>query len=107
MNITIAKQESINGIVNTFFNAIANDARISPAHVSLYMALLHIWSSRFFTIPLYIYSNEIMPLAKICGTATYHRSIRELDKYGYIKYIPSHNYILGSLVYMLELKISE
>src|SRR5450432_369250 len=107
MEPAIQENGRLDGLVNAFFVAIGNDARISPAHISLYMALVHIWSVRCFAYPIYIYSSDLMPVAKIYGTATYHRCIRELNKYGYIKYVPSHNHILGSLVYLLQMKAEQ
>jgi hypothetical protein len=41
-----------------------------------------------------------MKLAKISGVATYHKSIRELDEYGYIRYEPSYNRYKRSVIYL-------
>ena len=38
--------------------------------------------------------------AKICARSTYYKCLQELYDYGYIKYIPSFNLYLGSLVYL-------
>ena len=35
--------------------------------------------------------QELMEMAKIIGLATYHRCIRDLDRFGYIRYQPSFN----------------
>jgi hypothetical protein len=87
-----------------FYEAIGHDTRIGPVHVSVYMALLHLWGKQGYTSPIHIFSRDVMPLAKISGIATYYRALKELNKYGYIKYISTYDRILGSLVYMLELK---
>ncbi|HMH32909.1 MAG TPA: hypothetical protein VK543_07755 [Puia sp.] len=81
-----------------FIIAIKQDARISPVHISLYLALLYCQSEQCMN-PIYIFSAQVMPLAKISGPATYHRTIRQLHEYGYIKYVPSYYHLLGSLVY--------
>lgn len=47
-------------------------------------------------------SKELMRQAKISGMATYHKCMRDLNELGYIRYIPSYNPILGSLVYVLN-----
>ena len=83
-----------------FMQKARGDARIGPPHFSLYMALLCYWYEKKGEVPLYIYSYELMPLCKLAGPATYHRSIRQLHEYGYIKYVPSNNHFLGSLVYL-------
>jgi len=41
-----------------------------------------------------------MELAKISGVATYHKTIRELHEYGYIKYQPSYNRFSRSRIYI-------
>jgi len=81
----------------TFMGKAKDDPRISAAHVSLYCALLHLLVEN----PLCVFSKDVMPFCKISGAATYHKCIRELDEYGYIKYVPSFNHFLGSLVYII------
>lgn len=82
-----------------FFSAAKKDPRIGPAHISLYMSLLYCYREQGIN-PVYIFSVQLMPLAKIAGPATYHRAIRELHALGYIKYVPSYYHLLGSLVYL-------
>ncbi|HEU4576573.1 MAG TPA: hypothetical protein VFS36_16350 [Chitinophagaceae bacterium] len=89
----------LSGKVASFMEMIKEDARINPAHISLYSALVHCCRKKQYLHPVTVFSHEIMPLCKISGTATYHRSIRELHQYGYIRYVPSYNHFLGSLVY--------
>ncbi|CAN5580530.1 transcriptional regulator [soil metagenome] len=48
-----------------------------------------------------------MEISKISGKATYHKVIRELHNFGYIKYEPSFNYFRGSLVYMFNFRYME
>jgi hypothetical protein len=86
-----------------FIIAVKQDARISPVHISLYLALLYCHSEQCMN-PIYIFSAQVMPLAKISGPATYHRAIRQLHEYGYIKYVPSYYHLLGSLVYFNKLE---
>lgn len=90
----------LSGKVASFMEMIQEDVRINPAHISLYAALVHCCRKKQYQHPLTVFSYEIMPLCKISGTATYHRSIRELHQYGYIRYVPSYNHFLGSLVYL-------
>ena len=83
-----------------FFSAIKDDARIGPVHISLFMAIMQQWAKNDGKNPFSVFSRELMQLAKISGVATYHRSIRELHDYGYIKYEPSYNHFYGSLIYV-------
>jgi len=87
-------------IIEKFFNAIADDSRINSGHISLYMALFYFSMLHAHENPVSFSSTEIMRIAKISSRSTYNRSIKALHEYGYIKYIPSYNPYLGSLVYL-------
>ena len=87
-----------------FLKAASEDPRIGPVHISLYAALLGLWEQKSKENPFSVFSWEVMPFCKISGVATYHRSIRELHQYGYIKYVPSYNHFLGSSIYLFEAK---
>lgn len=86
--------------IHSFVHYSAADGRISPAHVSLYLALFSIWWKNNSQNPITLLRNEIMQLAKISGRTTYQKCIQELHDYGYIQYEPSFNPFLGSLVYI-------
>lgn len=83
-----------------FFMSIREDPRINPVHISLFMAIMQHWNENNCKNPVRIFSKDLMQLAKISGVATYHRSIKELNEYGYIKYEPSFNHFHGSLIYL-------
>ena len=90
--------------LSDFFTAIANDPRISITHIGIYAALLQYWQEHHFANPVNVFSYEIMKIAKITASTTYHKSIRDLNNYGYIKYEPSYKRNQGSKVYMLITK---
>jgi len=83
-----------------FMMAAKDDPRIGVTHIGLYAALLTIWHSRGKESPMSVFSHDVMPYCKLFGPATYHRNIRQLAEYGYIKYVPSNNHFLGSLFYL-------
>ncbi len=83
-----------------FYEAILADPRIAPVHISLYMALLLAYLSHASENPIQIDREELMQHAKISARATYYKSLQDLHVFGYIRYIPSHNLFLGSLVYL-------
>ena len=85
-------------LISDFIESIKEDPRISMAHISLYVSLVTYCYANGRANPLCVFSKEIMPASKISGVATYHRSIRELHAYGYIKYVPSFNHFLGGFV---------
>jgi len=86
--------------ITEFYEAIADDGRISVTHVSLYMALLYKWNLDGFKNPISINRETIMKMAKISARHTYNTCINQLHDYGYIKYIPSSNPLSGSVVHL-------
>jgi hypothetical protein len=78
------------------------DDRLNPTHISMYMALFQYWNFSRFSESLSISRNEIMSLSKIGSKATYHKCIKELHHYGYLKYFPSHNPFKGSKVMLFN-----
>lgn len=85
--------------LSDFFSAIQHDGRVSITHIGLYAALLRYWEENGFAIPMTAYSHQIMEIAKI-STTTYHRCVRELDEYGYIRYEPSFKKNKASRIYI-------
>lgn len=83
-----------------FLSSAKEDARITSVHISLYTSLVWFCQHRECIHPFTVFSHELMPLCKVSGTATYHKCIRELHQYHYIRYIPSNNRFVGSLVYL-------
>lgn len=79
---------------------MADDTRLNSSHVSMYLALFLIWNHHRFENPLSINRTEVMKLSKIGARATYHKCLTELHNWEYLKYMPSHNPLKGSLVNM-------
>jgi replication initiation and membrane attachment protein DnaB len=86
--------------LSAFYNAIANDCRIGATHISLYMALFQRWNQSGFETAVSFTSQELMIMAKISSRATYHKCLRDLVEFGYIKYIPSCNPFLKNIAYL-------
>lgn len=86
--------------LSDFFSAIEDDCRISITHIGIYAALLQYWTVHDFENPMHVFSHEIMGIAKISASTTFHKAIRELSEYGYIKYNPSYNRKRGSKIYI-------
>ena len=74
------------------------DKRLSPWHVSLYYGLFHSWNRAKFQNPISVCRSELMTVSKIGSANTYTKCLKQLDEWGYIKYLPSHNPMKGSLV---------
>jgi len=54
--------------------------------------------------PFSISRSEMMENAKIQSNATYHKCVRDLVKFGYIRYVPSYHPVIGSLVWIIPVK---
>ena len=89
-------------ILSCFFQAIENDPRIGVSHISLYCALLQYGVAQGTFTPMTVVGAEVMKIAKISGLGTYHRCIKDLNSYGYIRYVPSYNHRKKSKVYLLS-----
>ena len=80
----------------------SKDNRLNPTHVSLYVALFHLWNTNFFKEEFYINREEVMTYSKIGSKSTYHRCIKELSHWKYLLYTPSHNPFKGSRIKMFD-----
>jgi hypothetical protein len=78
---------------------MSGDHRLIATHISLFSALFVQWQRNGFASPFAVTRRELMTFSKIASIATYHKCIRELDEYGYIRYQPSYHPKLGSQVY--------
>ena len=90
--------------LSLFYLSIAQDVRITTTHISLFMALFQLWVSNSYQNPVLIKRGEVMALAKISSSATYHKCLNDLVAYGHIEYIPSYNPHIKSLVYLHQEK---
>lgn len=87
----------------SFFITASSDPRMGPYHVALYIALFQEWCIQGGKRPVPVVQARLRQVAKI-GRTTYHKCMKELEMYGYIKYVPSYSPILGSLVYLVKLE---
>lgn len=85
---------------------MAEDPRLNPSHVSMYLALFLIWNHHRFENPLSINRAELMKISKIGSKGTYHRCINDLHDWSYLRYEPSHNPLRGSLIHMFNFETS-
>ena len=85
-----------------FFDRVAGDERLNPSHVSMYVSLFQFWNANRFRNPISIARNELMRVSKISAKNTYHKCLKELHEYGYLRYKPSFNPLKGSLVYLFN-----
>src|SRR5690554_2602961 len=77
-----------------------NDQRVTPWHISLYLALFQIWNRTRFKKEIHIRRDELMHLSKIGSTNTYSKCLKQLSEWNYIKYTPSKSRFKSSKVHM-------
>lgn len=66
-----------------FYWKACADNRLSPAHISLYFALLH-EAGHTLAIPFYLRRSIVMQKAKVCSSVTFKCCLKDLHVYGYI-----------------------
>jgi hypothetical protein len=89
-------------VLQSFLDASKEDPRITPFHVSLYVAIFYAWTMSGSGDPLILCKSAIMPLAKIQARSTYNQCLRDLNAFGYILYMPSYD-PRGRTVVFLEI----
>jgi hypothetical protein len=87
-----------------FFERVASDERLNPTHISMYVSLFQFWNANRFQNPISISRGELMKVSKISAKATYHKCMKELHDWQYLKYKPSYNPFKGSLVYLFTMQ---
>ena len=83
-----------------FLSIAAEDPRISPAHIALYLVLHTCWIGQSCVSPIQAAKRDIMRLSKISSNATYYRHLKDLNDSGYIKYVPVYHRYAKSLIYI-------
>jgi hypothetical protein len=78
---------------------MSKDERLNATHISLFSGLFVQWQRGDFKSPFSITRKTLMAFSRIASIATYHKCIKELDEYGYIRYQPCYHPKLGSQVY--------
>ncbi|WKK83399.1 hypothetical protein QYS47_28105 (plasmid) [Marivirga arenosa] len=82
---------------------ISEEKSFNPTHVSLYVSLFTRWNLNHFRNPISINREEVMTISKIGSKNTYHKCLKDLQKSGFIDYLPSHNPMKGSQINMLKI----
>jgi len=76
--------------VDRFLKPAADDGRLLPSHISLYMALFY-YSPGKAGAHFRVSRKQLMRFSRIKSVATYHKCLKELVACGYIAYEPSYD----------------
>jgi len=79
-----------------FFELVEKDSRLTPFHISIYWALLHVWNKKHFVESFQISKNEILCLTKIGSERTYYKRVTDLHEWGYLDCMPGKNGVVKS-----------
>ena len=85
-----------------FFERAAKDFHLNPTHISLYISIFQLWNLNRFKSPLSVSRSELMALSKVGSKTTYHKCMKELQQFGYIRYDPSYHPLRGSWVHLFD-----
>ncbi len=83
---------------------VAADDRLTPNHISIYLALFQLWNRNRFPQQLSICRNEVLGISKIGSSKTYYKCLHQLHDFGYIFYRPSYNPLKGSVIEIIDLE---
>jgi hypothetical protein len=87
--------------IKALYRRLASDQRITVWHISLYGAILYLWDLDREKKTIRISRNRLMTLAHFGSIVTYHKCIKQLVEYEYIKYSPSYDCYAGSSIELL------
>jgi hypothetical protein len=87
--------------LSRLFLRFSEDSRITAWHMALYLALIFLWQSAGMKKSIHISRRQLMQLSRIQSNVTYHKCIKQLQEYGYIRYTPSYHPLHGSSVELL------
>ena len=85
-----------------FMARAENDPTMGPSHIGLYLAIVLAYERQGGRGPVSVYSRSLMRVAKVSALGTYFKCIRDLQAGGHIRYIPSYNPRVGTLVFLSD-----
>jgi len=74
------------------------DNRITVWHMAMVFGIVQLSHCNDIAEPIYISRKKVMELSHINNFVTYHKCIKELQNFGYIKYFPSYHPAIGSKI---------
>ncbi len=86
------------------YSYLFNDKRLNVWHFSIYMTLVLLWHKNELVNPFPISRKSVMELAHVNSFATYHKCIKQLETFGYIRYNPSFSYYERSSIFINSAK---
>ena len=92
----------MNYLPTTFLKKAADDHRLLPTHLSLMMAVFYFSNDSALREAIKVSRSKLMRFSRIKSIATYHKCLKELVDFGYIRYQPSYHPINASSIWLLN-----
>lgn len=73
-----------------FIHQLTSDIRLKPTHISLSIVLSHSYVRSDFQNIFQVSRIKLMAASRIQSKATYHKIMKDLQIFGYLKYTPSY-----------------
>jgi hypothetical protein len=87
--------------LSRYLDKLVSDNRLKLVHISLSLALFHSCMANKLRSPFKVTRKILMKSSHIRSKATYHKAIKELQLFGYLRYRPSYHPINASQAELL------
>ncbi len=85
-----------------YLDNICGDARLTVWHISLLLAIVRLAFRQNERMIIRISRSKLMQMSHIETAPTYHKYFKQLQEFGYIKYIPSYHPGYKSTIELLD-----
>ena len=89
-------------IFKDLITALVKDCRITVWHMGTIMGIIQLATENNLSASICISRRKVMERGHINNFVTYHKCIRELQEFGYIRYEPSYHPGIGSKVFLIS-----
>lgn len=85
-----------------WFEIMRISEEVKPTHIAIYIALFRMWNQSRFAPVFIINRMELMNVSKIGNKSVYSDCMKDLHRWGWIKYAPSNSKYSNSTVTMVN-----
>lgn len=86
-----------------WFEIMRISEEVKPTHIAIYIALFRMWNQSRFAPVFIVNRMELMNVSKIGNKSVYSDCMKDLHRWGWIKYAPSNSKYSNSTVTMVNL----
>ena len=89
-----------------FLQVSIGDRRLNPTHISLYLALFITYKKNAYRNPISLIGSDLMKASKIKDKTKYFLFLKQLQDYGYIRYLPTRSPLKLNMAHLLALQLA-